>query len=251
MSPILLCYFSKVQIQWVSVRESPKHQLDYVFSSQKWNIKTTRLKLITFTHKFEDSIFISDFYRGFSLLSVTNSPEFSWTLQIIPLLNFFIVFLAISTACSIRILFSSCRNLQEASSHEINCFLEDRNNSKKKKPLIVKHGLIEETFLRVEIVAKQVTKNYCFWTIIPNWTVIRFQRQSLSPIRRCFWALWRGKVSALVLQVLATQACGIKLAFSKCLLQCLHCTDEAHILNRPKQTQPVCSNSIPINTTHV
>ena len=44
------------------------------------------------------------------------------------------------------------------------------------------------------------------------------------------WALWRGKVSALVvLQVLATQAYGIKLAFAMCLLQCLHCTDEAHI----------------------
>ena len=32
----------------------------------------------------------------------------------------------------------------------------------------------------------------------------------------------------LVLQVLATQACGIKLAFSMCLLQCVYCTDEAH-----------------------
>ena len=43
-------------------------------------------------------------------------------------------------------------------------------------------------------------------------------------------ALWHGKVSALVvLQVLATKACGIKLAFAMCLLQCLHCTDEAHI----------------------
>ena len=48
-------------------------------------------------------------------------------------------------------------------------------------------------------------------------------------VYRCFWALWHGKASALVLQVLATQACGIKLAFSMCLLQCLHCTDEAHI----------------------
>ena len=36
-------------------------------------------------------------------------------------------------------------------------------------------------------------------------------------------------VRCLVLQVLATQACGIELAFSMCLLQCLHCTDEAHI----------------------
>ena len=44
-----------------------------------------------------------------------------------------------------------------------------------------------------------------------------------------FMVLWHGKVSALVLQVSATQACGIKLAFAMCLLQCPHCTDEAHI----------------------
>ena len=33
----------------------------------------------------------------------------------------------------------------------------------------------------------------------------------------------------VVLQVLATQAYGIKLDFAMCLLQCLHCTDEAHL----------------------
>ena len=35
--------------------------------------------------------------------------------------------------------------------------------------------------------------------------------------------------TTLVLQVSATQACGIKLAFSMCLLQCMHYNDEAHI----------------------
>ena len=45
-------------------------------------------------------------------------------------------------------------------------------------------------------------------------------------------------VSALVPQVLTTQAFGIKLAFSMCLLQCLHCTDEAHV--RPKQSALSC-----------
>ena len=45
----------------------------------------------------------------------------------------------------------------------------------------------------------------------------------------------------LVLQVLATQACGIKLAFSTCLLQCLHCTDEAHIgRNRGSPVYSLC-----------
>ena len=45
----------------------------------------------------------------------------------------------------------------------------------------------------------------------------------------------RGKASVLVLQVLATQACGIKLAFSMCLLQC---TDEAH--KSRNSGSPVC-----------
>ena len=41
---------------------------------------------------------------------------------------------------------------------------------------------------------------------------------------------WQPEVSALVLQMLATQACGVKLTFSTmCLFQCLHCTDDAHI----------------------
>ena len=34
--------------------------------------------------------------------------------------------------------------------------------------------------------------------------------QSSSPVYRCFWALWHGKESTLVLQVLAIQACGIE-----------------------------------------
>ena len=42
----------------------------------------------------------------------------------------------------------------------------------------------------------------------------------------------------LLLWVLVTQACGIKLAFAMCLLQCLHCTDEAHIGRN--RGSPVC-----------
>ena len=56
-----------------------------------------------------------------------------------------------------------------------------------------------------------------------------YSTHKMYNIKPLFWALWHGKVSALVPQVLATQACGIKLAFSMCLLQWLHCTDEAHI----------------------
>ena len=37
------------------------------------------------------------------------------------------------------------------------------------------------------------------------------------------------KVAAIALQVLVTQAFGINLAFTMCLLQCQHCTDEAYI----------------------
>ena len=65
--------------------------------------------------------------------------------------------------------------------------------------------------------------------------------QAHSPVCRCFRALWRGKVAALAF-VLVTQACGIKLAFAMCLLQCLHCTDEAHIGRN--RGSPVCSLSI-------
>ena len=39
-------------------------------------------------------------------------------------------------------------------------------------------------------------------------------------------------MSALVLQVLATQACASKLAFPMCLLQCLHCTNEGQRLKQ-------------------
>ena len=53
------------------------------------------------------------------------------------------------------------------------------------------------------------------------------------------WALWRGKVSALFLQMSATQACGKVISFSMCLLPCLHCTDEAH-MGRIRGS-PVCS----------
>ena len=56
---------------------------------------------------------------------------------------------------------------------------------------------------------------------------------------RCFRALWRGKWLHLLLWVLVTRACGIKLAFAMCLLQCLHCTDEAHIGRN--RGSPVCS----------
>ena len=65
--------------------------------------------------------------------------------------------------------------------------------------------------------------------------------QSSSPVYRHFWALWRGKVSALVLQVLATQTCGIKLAFSMCLLLCLHCNEVHKGQNRGSPAQPVLS----------
>ena len=43
----------------------------------------------------------------------------------------------------------------------------------------------------------------------------------------------------LLLWVLVTQAWGIKLAFAMCLLQSLHCTDEAHIGRN--RGSPVCS----------
>ena len=34
---------------------------------------------------------------------------------------------------------------------------------------------------------------------------------------------------------------GVKLAFAMCLLQCLHCTDEAHIHLKKNRGRPVCS----------
>ena len=53
-------------------------------------------------------------------------------------------------------------------------------------------------------------------------------------------ARWLHLLSVSV-QLVVTQACGIKLAFAMCLLQCLHCTDEAHTCwNRGS---PVCSNN--------
>ena len=55
-------------------------------------------------------------------------------------------------------------------------------------------------------------------------------------------------MSAFVLQVSATQACGMKLTFSMCLLQCLHCTDEAHIgRNRAHCLQLVLVGTMPTN----
>ena len=47
------------------------------------------------------------------------------------------------------------------------------------------------------------------------------------PSSRMVLVLQHGKVSELVLEVLATQAHGKKLEFAKYLLQRLHCTDEA------------------------
>ena len=47
-------------------------------------------------------------------------------------------------------------------------------------------------------------------------------------VYRCFWALWCGKVSTLVLQVLGTWAGGIKLAFFPCV-----CSSVCTALMRP------------------
>ena len=51
--------------------------------------------------------------------------------------------------------------------------------------------------------------------------------------------VWQGGCTSLLCKCLVTQACGIKLAFAMCLLQCLHCTDEAHIGRN--RGSPVCS----------
>ena len=65
--------------------------------------------------------------------------------------------------------------------------------------------------------------------------------QAHSPVYRCFEHSGVARWLHLLLWVLVTQACGIKLAFAMCLLQCLHCTDEAHIGRN--RGSPVCSHS--------
>ena len=77
------------------------------------------------------------------------------------------------------------------------------------------------------------------WALFTGVTMLFSLCAKLITCKQVVWALWRGKVSALVRQVLATQACGINLAFSMCLIQCLHCTDDAHIGRN--RGSPFCS----------